>query len=301
MRISMSAHAIALLAALLVCVFCPRARADGPIDMVPPRPEIIADVPKGAKNHCEGISFSYHERVEQQTLLGFIPDFLRIATPSQNARNLERAVYYNVYLAWEAEKARTRPDTYDFRKYQENTPVEIRPAHTPMHLMAFDFRLAELCKFARKKGVTRLTFACGNEVTEESHERAVDPDVLYHSKDPFKMRSGEDTSFITTECFISTYPDKGASWKDLKKHRWGPAIVETRYSDKPNDELNEDWIKQVTYVPLIRRAVSGAVVREIEPALKRPASSAALRSSLGVSHCVKQSDATPSIPGIVRF
>jgi hypothetical protein len=261
----------AIFALLVALVLAPaimsRAPAeDHPTDEYEHYPDPVPRVAPGLANPCAGIQFSYREDIEQQTILGFIPDILHINTPSEHDANILKAIDRNTYLAWESYYARAEAPRYDYDSFIRRTPHELRPLGGILGLMGFDFPMGELCVEAKKRGFKRLTFVCAN--TSDSEDRGP------HDH-PNEMST---VYYLTTECFISTHPDKRPSMKELKAKMWGPPIKESQYAGSGGmSSYENDGTRQDIYVPLIKRLVSWPV------AVARDAAAQAARAAAAAS------------------
>ncbi len=237
------------------------ARADGPTDELVPWPKLVTNVPKGTVNACQGITFAYSERVEAQGFLG-------LATPSAHIENVQNAVEYNTFVAWKSYEMRQSfgaggDGKWSYQEYQEKVPHELRPKGGSLGVMAFEFRLSQLCSIAKARGMKRLTFACDADKVSSENSK------------------GETTSErLVAECFISSYQGTKPSWKDLSGTRMGTSFSNKETYEGGDVSLDSSMGRTLAYYPLIKWAVDSIVGQDEQR--KR---NAAARASQDIASC----------------
>jgi len=253
-RESTLATAVPLLAGL--ASFIPAVRGDEVVDRVPPWPRSEIPVPAGAENPCAGIRLRNYERIEAQGFLGLL-------TPSAEWEVVRDALDDNLSVAWKSHRLRHSPihgeGGIDSEPLRLGIDHHIRP-RSGFELLAFEFRLFEVCREAARRGVRSLTFACDVDTVEYSvdDERTSAREPAQFGN-PIRRREPEplDHGYALTLCFLSTAGASSPSWEELLAARWGDDARSEEFAGSNRHELIEvrDF-RRLQYFGLIREVVN---------------------------------------------
>jgi hypothetical protein len=201
------------------------------------------------------------------------------------------AVDDNLSVAWKSHRIRNSPvygeGAVNGEEIRLGIDHHIRP-RTGLDLLAFDFRLHEICTEAHRRGVRSLTFACNVDSFEADF--GDEPDS------PPSPREAPEHGYVTTQCLLSTARASEPSWDEIVAARWGGDARHEEYvGGARHDVIGSHEFRRLQYFGLVRQVVN-RLASDI-PAHARTASATRCRQDPGISSLVHVGEAVAGIEG----